>query len=112
MVALASATPRSSSSRNRLRSVFGAQPMILAMSSCRTPTPARYRTRSRVASFTTKACLAMGAVRLILLRSGGAFIKGMTGRLMDRGASGEELPAEHDDIDIGRVELETVAGAR
>jgi hypothetical protein len=33
IVALASATPRSSSSRKRLRRVFGAQPMILAMSS-------------------------------------------------------------------------------
>src|SRR5438132_1587455 len=33
IVALASATPRSRSARNRLRSVFGAQPMILAMSS-------------------------------------------------------------------------------
>src|SRR5215469_1691905 len=54
----------------------------------------------------------MGAVRLILLRSGGAFVKGLTGSLMDRGASGEELPAPHDDIDIGGVELETVAGAR
>jgi len=32
-VALASATPRSSSLRKRLRSVFGAQPMIVAMSS-------------------------------------------------------------------------------
>jgi hypothetical protein len=32
-VALASATPRSRSSRKRLRSVFGEQPMILAMSS-------------------------------------------------------------------------------
>jgi hypothetical protein len=32
--------------------------------------------------------------------------------LMDRGASGEELPAPHDDIDIGGVELETVAGWR
>jgi hypothetical protein len=31
IVALASATPRSSSSRKRLRSVFGAQPMIRAM---------------------------------------------------------------------------------
>src|SRR5215469_4099168 len=109
-VALASATPRSSSSRNRLRKVFAAQPMILAMSSCRTPTPARYRTRSRTASLATKAGLAMGAVRLILRQSGG-FIEGLTGRLMDRGASGEELPPAHDHIDIGGVELETVAAA-
>jgi hypothetical protein len=57
--ALASATPRSSSSRKRLRSVFGEQPMILAMSSWRTPTPAKYRALSRIASFTANACLAM-----------------------------------------------------
>ena len=30
---------------------------------------------------------------------------------MDRGAPGEELPASHDDIDIGGAELETVADA-
>src|ERR1700730_16546847 len=39
IVALASATPRSSSSRKRLRNVFAVQPMILAMSSCGTPRP-------------------------------------------------------------------------
>src|SRR6202023_422940 len=30
---------------------------------------------------------------------------------MDRAASGEELPAPHDDIDISGIELETVAHA-
>ena len=30
---------------------------------------------------------------------------------MDRGASGEDLPAPHDDIDISGVEFETVADA-
>src|SRR5947209_8649347 len=64
IVALASATPRSSSSRKRLRSVFGAQPMIRAV---------------------------------------GTLVERLIGGLMDRGASGEDLPAPHDDIDISRL---------
>jgi hypothetical protein len=59
-IALASATPRSRSSRQRLRSVFGAHPMILAMSSWRTPTPAKWRAFSRTVSLTTNGFLGMG----------------------------------------------------
>src|SRR4029077_14351103 len=59
IIALASARPRSSSSRRRLRSLFGAQATILAMSSCGIPRRARCRTFWRSASLTTKAVLAM-----------------------------------------------------
>src|SRR6516162_526567 len=110
-VAVASATPRSRSSRKRLRSVFGAQPMILAMPSCGTPTPAKYRTRSRTASFTAKAFLAIGGPCFIMVRPLGALVEGLTRGVMRRGAPGETLPALHDDIDIGRVELDAAADA-
>src|SRR6516165_2184339 len=110
-VAVASATPRSRSSRKRLRSVFGAQPMILAMPSCGTPTPAKYRTLSRIASFTAKAFLAIGGPCFIMVLPQSAFVKGLAGDVMRRGAPGEALPTLHNDIDIGRVELETAADA-
>src|SRR4051812_15975207 len=41
----------------------------------------------------------------------GAFGETLAGSLMPRFAPGEELPAPHDDVDIGGVELETVADA-
>src|SRR5437763_3256808 len=42
---------------------------------------------------------------------GGTLVEGLTRSLMDRGAAGEVLPAAQDDIDIGRADLETDAGA-
>jgi len=48
---------------------------------------------------------------LILVLPQSAFVKGLTGGVMRRGAPGEALPTLHDDIDIGRVELETAADA-
>src|SRR5437762_5642915 len=42
---------------------------------------------------------------------GGTLVEGLTRGLMDRGATGEVLPASQDDIDIGRADLETDAGA-
>src|SRR6185295_12867964 len=41
----------------------------------------------------------------------GALVENLAGRLMPRAAPGEELPSLHDDVDIGGVELETVAEA-
>src|SRR5438874_1263230 len=41
----------------------------------------------------------------------GALVEGLTGGLMSRRATGEKLPASHDDIDISGVELETAADA-
>src|SRR6516162_1485378 len=82
--------------------------MILAMSSCRTPTPAKWRTCSRIFSLTTNALLAMAGPRLILLLAAGALIERLTRGLVHRRASGEGLPAPHDDIDVGGVELEAV----
>src|SRR6266404_9437594 len=49
--------------------------------------------------------------RLIVVLSSGAFVERLIGSLMSRGAPSEELPAAHDDIDIGGAELETVADA-
>src|SRR5437763_9020086 len=42
---------------------------------------------------------------------GGTLVEGLTRSLMERGATGEVLPASQDDIDIGRADLETDAGA-
>src|SRR5207237_9311781 len=39
-----------------------------------------------------------------------ALDKQLTRGLMQRMAAGEELPASHDDVDIGGIELETTAG--
>ena len=58
-MALASAIPPSRSSRHRLRSVFGEHLTILAISSWRTPSPARWRTFSRTAALTTNGFLAI-----------------------------------------------------
>ena len=59
-MALASAIPPSRSSRHRRRSVFGEHLTILAISSWRTPSPARWRTFSRTAALTTNGFLAIG----------------------------------------------------
>src|SRR6516225_4365506 len=109
-IALASTTPRSRSSRHCLRSVLGAQPMILAMSSCRTPTPAKWRTFLRTASLTTKAFLAMARASIRVLARG-ALVEGLTRCLVYSGAPGKGLPASHDDIDISGAQLETAAAA-
>src|SRR4051812_35463195 len=81
--------------------------MIRAMSSWRTPTPAKYRTFSRIALSTTKGFLAMVASPAIL--AVGAFVKRLPRVLMNGVAPGEALPAPYEDIDISRVEFETVA---
>src|SRR6185369_11233312 len=41
----------------------------------------------------------------------GALVERKTGGLMRSAAPGEKLPPPHDDVDIGGVELQTVAGA-
>ena len=41
----------------------------------------------------------------------GALVERLTGGLMHRRAPGENLPASHDDIGIGRAELDPVADA-
>src|SRR5205085_3249745 len=41
----------------------------------------------------------------------GTLVEGLPRSLMDRGATGEILPASQDDIDIGWADLETDAGA-
>jgi len=64
-MALASATPQSRSSRHRLRRVFGEHLTILAISSWRTPSPARWRTFSRTGALTTNGFLAIGRARSI-----------------------------------------------
>src|SRR5205823_13357580 len=48
---------------------------------------------------------------LIVVLPGGALVERLTGGLMSRGPPGEELPAAHDDIDIGGADLQTVADA-
>src|SRR6516165_11985041 len=83
--------------------------MIRAISSCRTPTPAKWRTCSRTASLTTNALLAIVGPRLILLLTAGALVERLTRGLVHRGASGKGLPAPQDDIDIARADLETAA---
>src|SRR5271169_5090233 len=110
-IALASAIPRSRSSRHRLRSVFGAHPTILAISSCRTPTPAKWRTFSRSVSLNTNAFLAMCGSRLISLLAVDALVERLARSLVDRGPPGEGLPASQDDINISRAYLETAADA-
>src|SRR6516164_8437905 len=111
IVALASAVPRSRSSRKRLRNVFGAQPMSLAMSSCGTPRPAKYRTLSRKASVAPNACLAMFGSQLSVDLSIGAFRERLARVLMFCSTASESLPALHDHIDVTGVELEAVANA-
>src|ERR1700719_3468459 len=73
--------------------------------------PAKCRTFSRTASFTASAFLAMCGSWLIMVLSVGALVERLTGGLVHRGAPGEALPTSHDDIDIGGIELDTVADA-
>src|SRR5271165_6288548 len=73
--------------------------------------PAKCRTLSRTASFTANAFLAMCGSRLIVVLPLAALVERLPGGLMHRGAPGEAPPASHDDIDIGGIELDTVADA-
>src|SRR6516165_3156207 len=83
--------------------------MIRASSSCRTPTPAKWRTCSRTASLTTNALLAIVGPRLILLLTAGALVERLTRGLVHRCASGEGSPAPQNDIDIAGADLEAAA---
>src|SRR5271170_1518732 len=83
--------------------------MILAISSCRTPAPAKWRTCSRTASLTTNALLAMVGPWLILLLAVAALVERLTRGLVHRRASGKGLPAPQDDIDIAGADLEPAA---
>src|SRR5712671_495143 len=69
--------------------------------------PAKCRTRSRTASFTAKGFLAIAGSKLMPV---GALVERLARSLVQCIPPGEELPAPHDDIDIGGIELEPVTG--
>src|SRR4051794_40508021 len=114
--ALASAVPRVISWRKCLRSVFGERsPMVVAICSCRNPMAASDLTTLRCSRLALK--LGRGIDGYLLCREGRLttirchFLERFSGAFEPCLLACEILPPQHDPVDMGRTDLQTVTAA-